>query len=61
MVALEGVDFLEIGTEEKEFRSPGFAAIKAALMNLVVIGGRDMFDPALPRTVGLKCPGIGRQ
>lgn len=61
MQALEGADALLIVTEWKEFRSPDFAAIKAALKSPVIIDGRNMYAPDLPRAVGLEYYGIGRK
>jgi len=61
MSALEGADALVIVTEWKEFRSPDFGAIKAALKSLVVFDGRNMFDPELPRAAGLEYSSIGRK
>jgi UDPglucose 6-dehydrogenase len=60
MQALEGADALLIVTEWKEFRSPDFDAIKAALKQPVVIDGRNMYTPALPRASGIEYHAIGR-
>ena len=60
MQALEGADALLIVTEWKEFRSPDFDAIRAALRQPVVIDGRNMYPPALPRASGLEYTAIGR-
>jgi UDPglucose 6-dehydrogenase len=60
MQALEGADALLIVTEWKEFRSPDFAAIRAALRHPVVIDGRNMYPPELPRAAGLEYVSIGR-
>ncbi|MDQ7990405.1 MAG: UDP-glucose/GDP-mannose dehydrogenase family protein [Candidatus Dactylopiibacterium sp.] len=61
MAALKDADALLIVTEWKEFRSPDFNAIKAALRSPVVFDGRNMYDPALPREAGLEYAGIGRK
>ena len=61
MAALGGADALLIVTEWKEFRSPDFEAIKAALKSPVIIDGRNIFEPALPRAAGLEYSGIGRK
>ena len=61
MAALDGTDFLAIVTEWKEFRSPDFAAIKAKLKTPVVFDGRNLYDPAVPRAVGIEYYAIGRK
>jgi len=60
MQAVEGADALLIVTEWKEFRSPDFDAIRAALKQPVLIDGRNMYPPALPRAAGLEYVSIGR-
>ncbi|MEC5387973.1 UDP-glucose/GDP-mannose dehydrogenase family protein [Uliginosibacterium sp. H3] len=59
--ALEGADALVIVTEWKEFRSPAFDTIKAKLKSPVIIDGRNIFSPELPRAAGLEYYGIGRK
>jgi UDPglucose 6-dehydrogenase len=61
MAALEGADALVIVTEWKEFRSPDFNTIKAKLKSPVIIDGRNIFSPELPRAAGLEYSGIGRK
>ena len=58
--ALIGADALVVVTEWKEFRNPDFDAIKAALKQPVVFDGRNIFDPAFMRTLGIEYSGIGR-
>ena len=58
--ALEGADALAIVTEWKEFRSPDFDALKARLKSPVVFDGRNLYDPAFPRGVGIEYFPIGR-
>ena len=60
MEALEGADALAIVTEWKEFRSPDFDAIRAALKVPVIFDGRNLYDPAAPRRSGLEYFAIGR-
>jgi UDPglucose 6-dehydrogenase len=60
MQALEDADALLIVTEWKEFRSPDFEAIRAALKHPVLIDGRNMYPPSLPRSAGLEYLAIGR-
>lgn len=59
--ALEGADALIIVTEWKEFRSPDFAAIKAALKSPVVLDGRNLYEPKSVRAAGLEYFPIGRR
>jgi UDPglucose 6-dehydrogenase len=58
--ALDGADALLIVTEWKEFRSPDFERIKSSLNSPVVIDGRNLYDPKLPRSFGLEYQPIGR-
>ena len=58
--ALANADALLIVTEWKEFRSPDFAGIKAALKNPVIFDGRNMYDPKLVRGLGFEYLAIGR-
>ncbi|MFC7301935.1 UDP-glucose dehydrogenase family protein [Cognatiluteimonas weifangensis] len=58
--ALEGADALVVVTEWKQFRSPDFAALRAALGDAVVFDGRNLYDPAEVEAAGLAYYGIGR-
>ena len=58
--ALANADALLIVTEWKEFRSPDFAGIKAALKTPVIFDGRNMYDPKLVRGMGFEYLAIGR-
>jgi len=58
--ALEGADALVLITEWKEFRNPDFDAIKATLKQPLVFDGRNLYDPALMRLLGIDYRGIGR-
>jgi UDPglucose 6-dehydrogenase len=60
MDALDGADALVIVTEWKEFRSPDFERIKAALKQPVIFDGRNLYEPALPRSFGIEYSAIGR-
>ncbi|MGH8061842.1 MAG: UDP-glucose dehydrogenase family protein [Pseudoxanthomonas sp.] len=59
-VALEGADALVVVTEWKQFRSPDFARLKAALADEVVFDGRNLYDPVEIEAAGLAYYGIGR-
>jgi UDPglucose 6-dehydrogenase len=60
MAALKDADVLLIVTEWKEFRSPDFGAIRAALRHPVIFDGRNMYEPAIVRASGLEYHAIGR-
>ena len=60
MAALEGADALAIVTEWKEFRSPDFQRVKAALRTPAIFDGRNLYDPAEVRRNGLEYYPIGR-
>lgn len=59
--ALDGAAALVIVTEWKEFRSPNFAAIKAALRQPLIFDGRNLYDPAKMRALGIEYHAIGRK
>ncbi len=58
--ALINADALVIVTEWKEFRSPDFDLIKARLKQPLIVDGRNLYDPALVRAMGLDYLAIGR-
>ena len=58
--ALDGADALAIITEWQEFRSPDFETIRDKLSNPVIFDGRNIYDPAMVKSFGLKYFGIGR-
>jgi UDPglucose 6-dehydrogenase len=58
--ALEGADALVVVTEWKQFRSPDFAMLKAALGDGVVFDGRNLYEPGEVEAAGLAYYGIGR-
>jgi UDPglucose 6-dehydrogenase len=57
---LEGADALIIVTEWREFRSPDFEQIKAALSAPVIFDGRNLYDPAQMARAGFSYYAIGR-
>ena len=61
MDALNGADALIIVTEWKEFKSPDFNQIKAALKQPVIFDGRNLFEPAIVAAHGIEYFGIGRK
>ncbi|MSP97119.1 MAG: UDP-glucose/GDP-mannose dehydrogenase family protein [Betaproteobacteria bacterium] len=60
LAALEGCDALCVVTEWQEFRSPDFEALKARLKTPVIFDGRNLYDPAAMRRLGLEYFPIGR-
>jgi UDPglucose 6-dehydrogenase len=58
--ALNDADALVIVTEWKEFRSPDFDAMRAALRQPVIFDGRNLFAPAMIRQLGFEYHCIGR-
>jgi len=58
--ALIGADALLLVTEWKEFKSPDFDGIKAALKQPVVFDGRNQYEPSLMKVLGIEHYGIGR-
>lgn len=58
--ALKGADVLAICTEWKEFRSPDFEAIAAALKEPVVFDGRNLYEPEMLERHGMIYYAIGR-
>ncbi|HSI50735.1 MAG TPA: UDP-glucose/GDP-mannose dehydrogenase family protein [Ideonella sp.] len=60
MQAVGGAEALVIVTEWKEFRSPDFDGLKAALKTPVIFDGRNLYEPALVREFGLDYEAIGR-
>jgi UDPglucose 6-dehydrogenase len=58
--ALQDADALLIVTEWKEFKSPDFPTIKAALKSPVIFDGRNLYDPPFVRGLGLEYFTIGR-
>jgi UDPglucose 6-dehydrogenase len=61
LAALEGCDALAVITEWREFRSPDFAAIKRRLKTPAVFDGRNLYDPAALRALGIEYFPIGRK
>ncbi|KTT25805.1 UDP-glucose dehydrogenase family protein [Pseudacidovorax intermedius] len=59
VAALEGADALVLVTEWREFKSPDFDAIRTRLRAPVVFDGRNLFEPALMRSLGIEYHAIG--
>ena len=58
--ALEGGDVLAIVTEWEVFRAPNFDLIKSRLAQPVIFDGRNLYEPASIRAMGLRYFIIGR-
>jgi UDPglucose 6-dehydrogenase len=61
MAALEGADALVVVTEWQEFRSPDFARIRDTLRTPAIFDGRNLYDPAALKGLGLEYFPIGRR
>lgn len=61
MDAIDGADALLIVTEWQEFRSVDLKALKNKMNQALVFDGRNLFDPAKMKAVGVEYYGIGRQ
>jgi UDPglucose 6-dehydrogenase len=61
MAALEGADVLAIVTEWQEFRSPDFATIRERLKTPAIFDGRNLYDPAALKAMGLEYYPVGRK
>jgi UDPglucose 6-dehydrogenase len=60
MQALQGADALLIATEWQVFRSPDFDAVRKTLKQPLVFDGRNLYDPQMMKTLGLRYFAIGR-
>ena len=60
MAAVRNADALLIATEWKEFRSPDFDALVAALKQPVIVDGRNLYLPQQLRARGIEYLAIGR-
>src|SRR5438128_5487767 len=56
-----GADALVLVTECNEFRQLNMARIKQLMRNPVIVDGRNIYDPALMRSLGFTYRGIGRE
>lgn len=59
--ALHEADALVIVTEWKAFKSPDFNVIKARLKQPVIFDGRNLFEPADIKALGIEYHGIRRE
>mgnify|MGYP000873750475 CR=1 FL=1 len=58
--ALRDADALLIVTEWRAFKSPDFEQMRALLKQPLIFDGRNLFDPALVRSLGLEYHAIGQ-
>ena len=58
--ALNGSDALAILTEWRMFKTLDFEAVKKALVNPVIVDGRNLYDPSAMRAKGITYYGVGR-
>jgi UDPglucose 6-dehydrogenase len=61
MDAATGVDALLIVTEWQEFRSINLSELKTKMKEALIFDGRNLFDPAKMKSMGIEYYGIGRQ
>jgi UDPglucose 6-dehydrogenase len=59
--ALQGCDALAIVTEWAEFRAPDFALLKKTLKTPAIFDGRNLYDPAMMKSLGFEYFPIGRK
>jgi UDPglucose 6-dehydrogenase len=59
--ALQGCDALAIVTEWAEFRAPDFPALKKTLRTPAIFDGRNLYDPAMVRSLGFEYFPVGRK
>ena len=59
--ALNKADALVIVTEWKAFKSPDFELVKSKLKNPIIFDGRNLFEPADVKALGIEYHGIGRE
>ena len=59
--ALQGCDALAIVTEWAEFRSPDFSTLKKTLKTPAIFDGRNLYDPAMVRSLGFEYFPVGRK
>lgn len=59
--AATGVDALLIVTEWQEFRAVNLSALKEKMKQPLIFDGRNLFDPAKMKSLGIEYYGIGRQ
>ena len=59
--ALKDADVMVLVTEWKPFRQPDFNAMKRLMKNLVIIDGRNQYDPETLKSEGFEYSGIGRE
>jgi UDPglucose 6-dehydrogenase len=59
--ALQGCDALAIVTEWAEFRSPDFEQLKKTLKTAAIFDGRNLYDPAMMKSLGFEYFPIGRK
>ena len=58
--ALDGADFLFVGTDWREYRSPDFELIQKKLRFPILLDGRNIYDPERMRIRGFVYGGVGR-
>ncbi len=57
---LEGADGLVVLTDWQQFRNPDFELVARRLRRAVMFDGRNLYDPAYVRRMGIEYHGVGR-
>ena len=60
LAAAADASALLVVTEWREFRSPDFAALLAAMKTPLLLDGRNLYNPAQLKSLGFEYVGIGR-
>jgi len=58
--ACDGADALVIFTDWQEFRNPDFEVVAAKLKDPVIFDGRNLYDPEIVKSAGIRYHSVGR-
>jgi UDPglucose 6-dehydrogenase len=59
--ATSGADALLVVTEWKTFHHPDFETLKSGMNQVLILDGRNLYDPQLMQEMGIAYQGIGRR
>ena len=59
--AARGADAVVVVTEWNEFRQLDMARLKQVMRRPVIVDGRNIYDPAVMKSLGFTYRGIGRE
>jgi len=57
---LDGAEALAIVTDWADYKSPDFPQMRSRMSRPLIIDGRNLYEPALPRTAGFQYISVGR-